>query len=67
MKKCKRCNGDGWVTYQKDVPCGFCIAQELDIKICPNCEGKRYIIKGLEASGEAGTLSAYDEAGFDSR
>ena len=40
MMTCTRCNGDGWVTYQKDVPCGFCMAQELDFKVCPNCKGK---------------------------
>ena len=39
-KKCLRCKDKGWVTYQKDVPCGFCIGQELDIKACPDCSDK---------------------------
>lgn len=41
MKKCQNCEGRGWVTYQKDVPCGFCMAQELDIKDCPDCSNKK--------------------------
>ena len=64
-KKCPHCEGNGWVTYQKDVSYGLCMGQELDFKVCPDCNGKE--VRGLEVSGEVGTLSAYVEARFDSR
>jgi DnaJ-class molecular chaperone len=37
---CKTCNGKGWVTYQKEVPCGLCIGHELAFKRCEVCRGK---------------------------
>lgn len=39
-ERCKECSGTGSVMYQKDVPCGFSMAQEMAIKTCNTCNGK---------------------------
>ena len=47
-KKCRNCDGSGWVYVDNDEPCYRCVYHDFDPakqKNCTYCRGKGYVVR----------------------